>query len=136
MARLKKDHSGWRSSGLHLKYKSPSINERAVKAKSKKDTVRWCGGKVGREHDLYRKFREWRTWDSVIISNYWETICSECGKKFYRKDTTPPLQIPIKQVREVSLPIQVKVDGKPIPIDPHRFYDESYYCYECKEWHY
>lgn len=135
MARLKKDHSGWRSSGLHMKYQSPKINERPVKAKSKKDTTKWCRGKKGVEHDLYRTPVVYSYWDYEKVSRIIETKCFVCKKKFYGKHKEVPFYPYIKN-ECTTYPVQVKVNGLPIPIDPHRFDTGAYYCNACSEWHY
>ena len=38
MGRLKRDHSGWRTSGLWLKYQNPMVEDKPLKGKSKKNT--------------------------------------------------------------------------------------------------
>ncbi len=77
MGRLKKDHSGWSTSGKWLKYQEPSIVERTpTYRKKKKDTNRWCRGKSGQRHNyvLVEKY------ESKLFS--WnKRVCSNCGKK-------------------------------------------------------
>lgn len=105
MARLKKDHSGWKSQGLYLKYKEPT----AKKLKKKKNTVKWCRGKIGKKHMLERRFKiHWALSSHEYISNYTETICTSCGKKLYGKYKEVPLQLYIKY-KTVNYQIQVKV---------------------------
>lgn len=135
MARLKKDHSGWRSHGLHKKYQQPAINEPVIKHNKKKNTQRWCGGKVGREHDIYRHYHFSRGWDwDKYFRNWIEASCRTCGKKFWRKnDTSLPLEIPIDGEYAEPLPIQVKVDGVPLPIDPQRYIGD--WCPFCNLYH-
>lgn len=56
---------------------------------SKKDTRRWCRGKVGRDHNFERK-----TWYEVhhtarrapgYMDKWAYDVCSECGKRVLRE---------------------------------------------------
>lgn len=136
MGRIKKDHSGWRTHGIFIKYQQPSIeNNFKVKAK-KKDTKKWCHGKPGVEHELYRHF-EYFGWESKV--RWIKCECKNCGKRFYRKhDSSIPLTIPV----DYSWPaeeylVQVKVNDLPIPIESKYMYSpNSWYCLECDVRHY
>jgi hypothetical protein len=120
MARLKKDHSGWRSHGLYKKYQKPTINEREYRPKSKKDTTTWCRGKKGIAHELYREFNYY---------GYIETKCDNCGKKFYRKDKSIPLRIRVKGETKVT-PVQVKINGVAQKLDSKWFRQDVCWCGE------
>lgn len=134
MARVKRDHSGWHSHGLFIKYQSPSVGEKPPKHKSKKDTRKWCRGKTGKEHILRRYF--WHFGWTSKRSNWIRCKCIECGKEFYNKDKGIPLIIEIDEVDHASYPVQVKVNGKPIPIDYRLYHETSYFCTACQVWHY
>lgn len=141
MARLKRDHSGWHSHGLYKKYQDPKIKEAPVKQKSKKDTKKWCKGKVGVEHDLirtfYRSYNHGRQYDfdyyNGKLMKYIECSCVTCGKTFYRPNNKSiRLVIPVRS-DGVRMPIQVKVDGKAVPIDPMA-YSSHHWCSACQMW--
>lgn len=135
MGRLKKDHSGWRSSGLYLKYQSPKINEQPTKAKSKKDTVKWCRGKVGREHEWHR-FENMK-WDWELdnyVEKYIHLRCVQCGKEKYAKTAKSanyPLHIWIDEKYCGADPIQVRVNGEYLPLTIYDFKKGKWYCHEC-----
>lgn len=121
MARLKKEHSGWRSSGLWTKYKYPSLESRHTRLNKKKDTNAWCRGKKGREHDLVRRQ------DKCYCNDSWHwtlvrAICKNCNKEIYskRQDYSIPMHLYIEHEWEV-LPIQVKVNGQSLIINPARY---------------
>lgn len=120
MGRLKRDHSGWHTSGLYLKYQSPKINERPVKAKSKKDTNKWCRGKVGREHAWHRyQGRKYNWLKEDYVDPYVHIKCIECGKEKYAKTAkaaTYPMHLWIDDKSEAYWPVQVRVNGKYLPI--------------------
>lgn len=78
MGRLKRDHNGYHTSGLWLKYQNPTTDEDLPRAKSKKDTKRWCKGKVGVKHSPVRRFKHY-SWSSRR-SRVVYTICTVCGK--------------------------------------------------------
>lgn len=76
MARLKRDHSGWRSSGLYLKYQQPKVDEIVHSKKTKKNTKKWCKGNVGVRHVYQRVER------TEFMTFVWSTNrCDNCGKK-------------------------------------------------------
>lgn len=134
MARLKHDHSGWRSHGLYKKYQSPAVDEAAHSRKTKKNTRKWCRGKVGTEHVLRRYF--WHTgWESKR-TNWIRSKCVVCGKEFRNKDKSIPLTIELDERDGKSYPIQVKVNGIAIPIDYKMYHDGRHWCYACDEWHF
>jgi len=136
MGRIKKDHSGYRTHGIFMKYQQPSIEDKSIKHKSKKDTNRWCRGKKGIEHKLYRKF--YRTSFRNIRTNLIEVYCSECRKQLHKKSHAGiPLIIDVEDGNVESNykyvdNIQVKVNGKPLPMEWQRrtlcWYDNSSNC--------
>lgn len=140
MGRLKKDHSGWKTSGLYMKYQQPAIKEKPVKQKSKKDTNKWCKGKVGREHDLIRVF--YHTYDNgrYFDYDYWNGrlfyltigMCKTCGKTFWgNKAKSMPLIIPVRS-HSLSVPVQVKINGRALPFEYHERHGD--YCEYHEEW--
>lgn len=74
MGRLKKEHGGYRTSGLWEKYKP--LGETVRKPRAKKDTKKWCRGKVGVKHQFY-------TVEEHTGCRYiWiQGRCVNCGKK-------------------------------------------------------
>lgn len=76
MGRLKKDHSGYKTSGLWAKYKYPQVNEGIRQPKPSKDTRRWCKGKVGLKHSYELVERHKGHWYSFSLYR-----CASCGKK-------------------------------------------------------
>ncbi len=76
--RIKKDHTGWRSSGLWKKYSLPSIDELTPRPKSKKNTAKWCKGRVGLKHDYKLDFP--RNKSHFSRERYKLPICQKCGK--------------------------------------------------------
>lgn len=109
MARLKKDHSGWRSHGLYLKYKEPTEN----KPKSKKDTNRWCRGRVDREHDLVRYKPVRYRWFSEPFYSYVRVKCLVCHKEMYkRKYINLPLVVEVVEIETKWQETYVPVNGK------------------------
>lgn len=77
--RLKKDHNSYRASGIikrDFKHdESQPIRENFHK---KKNTRRWCKGKVGIEHD-YKKAIKWQ----IGNHKYYVSKCIHCGKERY-----------------------------------------------------
>ena len=136
MGRLKKDHSGYHTHGRWLKYKLPSVVEPPKRSKAKKDTTKWCRGKIGVQHVIRRYFYYIYVNNGRTRTNLIRSKCVECGKGFYSKDSSIPLDIEVDGERGQKYPVQVKVNGKALPIDyksygiPHREY-----CDYCHEWH-
>lgn len=135
MGRIKKDHSGWRTHGIWLKYQNPKVNEIPVKPKSKKDTNKWCRGKVGREHEWHRfQKMEWSWRMDDYVDPYIEIHCVECGKEKYAKTSKAanyPLHIWIDQKYCGADPIQVRVNGEYKPLTMYDYKKGKYYCHEC-----
>ena len=51
-----------------------------LKARGKKDRVRWCGGHVGREHTLEcRLYKDGKA--AVYLKDWRELVCTTCGKQ-------------------------------------------------------
>ena len=138
MARLKRDHSGWSSHGLYLKYQQPKVDETVHSKKTKKNTRKWCRGKVGVEHKLERYF--WRYGWASKRSTWIRSRCTECRKEFHSKDSSIPLRIELDESDGVAHPVQVKLNGKAIPFDRETIeYINNgyggYWCGQCHEWH-
>lgn len=133
MAQLKRDHGGYHSSGLWTKYQQPSVVEPRQRAGKRKDTVKWCKGRVGIKHDFVQTLHRSR----YEAFTYYTCKCQTCGKKVYKKRVKSlPLRIEVVQHDDSGIrnfPIQVKVNGTPVPIDPRR-YDKDY-CWDCRDWH-
>lgn len=136
MGRLKKDHTGWRTSGLWLKYKQPTINEVQTKPKSKKDTNKWCRGKVGVEHNWHRfQNMKWsdELWD--YKDPYVSIHCVECGKEKYAKTAKAaayPLHIWIDEKDCGIDPVQIRVNGEYKPLTMYDYKrDGRRYCWQC-----
>ena len=71
------------------------------------------------------------------MKQYVKCTCRNCGKEFWgrRKDSSVPLVIEIDESNDnVPYPVQVKVNGRAIPMDPRRF-GTHYFCWACAEWH-
>lgn len=123
MGRLKKDHSGWKTTGIWKKYQQPSIIER-VPNKSKKDRVRWCGGKTNKEHQLIRYFeRRWISFDTRSKYKWIKCKCSICGKRLHKeKDTSIPLHIELDNLFDISekYQIPVKINGVILPFKKNK----------------
>jgi len=79
MGRIKKEHDGWKSSGLWLRFQYPKINDDENQITHKrKNTRKWCKGRVGVPHEkeLVKKtnFLDW---------HWTEYRCKNCGKKIF-----------------------------------------------------
>lgn len=139
MGRLKKDHSGWRTSGIWLKYQQPTINDTQAKPKAKKDTNKWCRGKVGREH-VWHRYQQKRWNDDLwkYLSPYIEIKCIVCNKEKYVKTAraaTYPMHLWVEQQNEGYEPVQVRVNGKYLPIEYLEYRQGKYFCHSCGYWH-
>ena len=135
MGRLKRDHSGWGTHGKWLKYQSPKVDERPVKRSSKKDTNKWCRGKVGVEHQYHRYQSKRYQWpQDHYVWDWVKSKCVECGKVTYkRRSSNTPLHLYIEEEGE-PVQIQVRVNGKIIPFDAER-YDGRWWCDQCRRFH-
>lgn len=76
--RLKEDSSSYNAIGLKKKYSEPSEG----KYKSKKNTNRWCKGRIGIEHE----------WEHIVPKNSFSNfrkmdVCKNCGKQSYKNVT-------------------------------------------------
>jgi hypothetical protein len=114
MGRLKKDHTGWRTSGLWLKYKHPTASE----------TQEW--------HKFQKMEWSWRMDD--YVDPYIEIHCVECGKEKYTKTAKAanyPLHIWIDEKYCGYDPIQVRVNGEYKPLTMYDFKRGKYYCRDC-----
>lgn len=80
MGRIKKEHDGYKSSGLWLRFQYPNIDDdETVTTKKKKNTRKWCKGKVGQHHD--KKLVERSKWWFWTHEKY---TCQNCKKTFLR----------------------------------------------------
>lgn len=81
MGRIKKDHSGWRTSGLWKKFQYPKIedDEEVSRVHKKKNTKKWCRGKVGIKH-VKEKVSETKGFLSFSWTEY---RCTNCNKRFF-----------------------------------------------------
>lgn len=79
MARISNDDDSWNASSIKHRdarhsHDGPEINTK----KKKKDTKKWCKGKVGREHEYTtvdsKRFRN-------TVSMFQVDKCSKCGKE-------------------------------------------------------
>lgn len=75
--RLSRDSSSWRAQGLARKYKE--CPDSPVKA-TRKNTKKWCKGKVGVLHDLDLIKTDRFNWWREMLWVHWK--CANCGKKF------------------------------------------------------
>lgn len=85
-----KVHKGNRDGSYHQPPELPELNlSQTPRHKSKKDTKRWCLGKVGREHlpvDVYKLY----SFRFMNEDGYWERSCSKCKKLLRIKRTKKP----------------------------------------------
>lgn len=135
MGRLKREHGGYRTSGLWLKYQSPKIDETSVRSRSKKDTTKWCRGKVGREHE-WHKFQEPKWSDELWgYENLRVSIrCINCGKGKYTKTAKAanyPLHIWVDEKYCGVDPVQVRINGEYKTLTLYDYKKDKYYCHEC-----
>lgn len=139
MGRLKRDHSGWSTSGKWLKYQTPQVNETPTGGKSKKDTNKWCRGKVGINHHWHRFQRRHYNWElDDYVDPYIHIKCVECGKEKYAKTAKSadfPLHLDIQDKSEGYEPVQVRVNGKYLPISYLEYQKGKYFCHSCGYWH-
>ena len=140
MARLKRDHSGYHSYGLYAKYKQPSISEKPNGNRlKKKNTNKWCRGKIGTEHKWHSyQQKRWSDERWAFMNTYIEIKCVECRKEKYIKTARAaiyPFHIWIDHQNEGYQSIQVKVNGKILPIAEYQYHKDRYWCKECGTWH-
>lgn len=143
MARIKKDKTSWRSSGIikrDFKHDTSQPDD-VVRGTAKKNRAKWCGGHIGREHVLRRtfyktygggKYFDWEYWNNRLFK-YIGTNCVKCGRNFYNHDKSIPLVIPVREYSE-QYPVQLKVNGVTLPIHASR-YLEQHYCWDCWTYH-
>lgn len=136
MGRLKKDHSGWRTHGLWKKYQTPTVIDKPFIIKKKKDTQKWCRGKVGIEHIWHRYQHAHYDWEIDRYRDAWVEIkCQECGKRSYKrmaKTSHMPMHLFVHQENRRTQ-IQVRVNGKILSFDSPR--QDQYWCHYCREFH-
>lgn len=137
MGQLKRDHSGYRTSGLWKKYQQVIGVIPEPKHKSKKDTLKWCRGKRGVEHEWHRfqsKRYDWEIDD--YVDPYIRTKCVECGKSAYKriaKTSSMPLHAFIYDDHNERVQIQVRVNGNIIPFT--ETYRGKWWCLSCRQFH-
>ncbi len=140
MGRLKKDHSGWSTSGKWLKYQQPTIAEQPAKGKNKKkDTNKWCRGKVGVEHEWHTYNKKRYNWEvDDYVWPYKEIKCVVCRKEKLIKSANSasyPTQLWIDDKNEGYEPVQVRVNGKYLPINYLEYQKGKYWCKMCGVFH-
>lgn len=75
--RLKEDKNNWNASNIIRKEATPPDRPRVH---SRKNTAKWCKGRVGTEH----QFSGWHDHGLIIGSRklpLWEATCEVCGKR-------------------------------------------------------
>ena len=92
--RLKEDTSSWHSNGIIHRDNRHDHSERFYKLHSKRDTKRWCRGKVGVEHEYHRYLRGWHY-------HYVEARCVNCNKLSFSKKS-----------KDKSIPLHIEVDSR------------------------
>lgn len=81
MGRIKKDHSNWKTMGLWKRFQYPKVEEESKKPKSKKNTKKWCKGKVGVKHDYKLEIPQN---DPESIRGFRKVpICTNCRRQDY-----------------------------------------------------
>lgn len=140
MARLKRDNSSWRAQGLYTKYKEPSIVDKPVGNRlKKKNTNRWCRGRIGVEHEWHSyQAKQWSDERWAFIRTYTEIKCVVCRKEKYIKTAKSriyPYHIWIEEPNRGYQSIQVRVNGKVLPIEEYQYHTDKYWCKQCYSWH-
>lgn len=77
--RLKEDTTSWKAQGLKIKLK---LIPAAPKHHAKKNTRKWCKGKVGVEHDYELQIPPNES--KTIAGFRMVPICKNCGRQDYR----------------------------------------------------
>lgn len=76
MARLSEDDSSWKADGIkHRDNRHDHGSSEVSRKGKKKNTRKWCKGKVGREHEI--EVVSWRRSSKYLIER-----CANCGKEF------------------------------------------------------
>jgi len=132
MAKISHGGNTWRSEGLVKKYKAQvSFDTPTNKHKSKKDTRKWCRGKIGIQHEIRRYF--YRVGWENKRTNWIRSKCINCDKEFRSKNSSIPLIIELDYEDGKSYPIQVKMNGIAIPIN-YQLFQGGHYCNACQIW--
>lgn len=104
--------SDWKD-GANKRRDARNTKEPETKQKSKpakKDTKKWCAGRVGREHTLeVSNYRDTKGWPS-IFGNWWVLYCATCGKEL---DT---FHARIVNIENKNYPKWLIDSGKLVPI--------------------
>ena len=79
MATLSEDSDSWKASGIRRRdfrssKEEPETNRHM--GDQKKNTKKWCKGKVGREHDIVHQVRQ-RSYGTLHVD-----VCQRCQKEF------------------------------------------------------
>jgi hypothetical protein len=76
-----KVHKGNKDCSYNQPPEIPELNLKDTpRHRAKKDTKRWCLGKVGREHNIVSVFKPY-TFMFMDEDGYWENRCSNCKKR-------------------------------------------------------
>lgn len=85
--RIKKDSDSWTAGGVinrDTRHDKSAVPEQPKHKPKRKDTKKWCRGRVGKEHKL-----EWKTYEEVKHSswcakgdsNWFILMCTVCNKQ-------------------------------------------------------
>lgn len=69
-------------SSEHRAKRNQPAPDQASTGSRKRNTKRWCRGKVGQEHDYQPVIKEWH-WNNRIFKNRF-LKCSKCGREEWR----------------------------------------------------
>ena len=82
--RLKEDSNSWRASGIKRKdFRNDKSFDGVTGRRKKKNTKKWCKGKVGKKHDLEWRWSKWDINFSQRIGkqpSVKEAFCRNCEK--------------------------------------------------------
>lgn len=77
MATLSEDGDSWKASGIKRKdFRNTKNGPEVIKPRSKKNTKRWCRGKVGKEHKIIHQPHPTYGKFGTHVDR-----CDECGKE-------------------------------------------------------
>lgn len=116
MARVSQDSDSWKASGVQRRDARQIKDNPQVKHPGKKDTKRWCKGKVGREHVLLTRSiqlggsREWGDEDyckvcSKVVTQRWKPFPWSGPRTASLNEDAP-----LRDVKEVTTGDFVKVE--------------------------
>jgi len=89
MPKITKRTPGQKGDYLDAGRKDPghALNQSGKPRSKRKDLKRWCGGKVGRDHD-YKLTKPHTPEYAWFHYDVW--TCTQCGKKWIRRPDKPP----------------------------------------------